>query len=109
MRMAKVPGSQRSLWLGHADQEESRTTSRSYGEFDPVYLKDAADATDAYLRELNKRTDRNLFATFHCKSIAKRPPWLIASQVIEIEIPAISRGKMVEPRGIEPLTSTLRT
>ncbi len=109
MRMAQVPGSQRSLWLGHADQEESRTTSRSYGEFDPVYLQDAADATDTYLWELNKRTDRNLFATFHCKSIAKRPPWLIASQVIEIEIPVISRGKMVGAAGIEPATPTMST
>src|SRR5690606_10991192 len=38
MRMKQVPGSQRSQWLGHIDQEESRTTSRSYGEFDPSYL-----------------------------------------------------------------------
>ena len=72
LRMKQVPGSQRSRWLGHADHEESRTTSRSYGEFDPTYLRDAASATDEFMFELNKRTDRDLFARSHCKPTAKR-------------------------------------
>lgn len=72
LRAKQVPGSQRSMWLGHMDEEERQVTSRSYGAYDPSFLKDAADATDAFLFELNKRTDRDLLANSHCKSIANR-------------------------------------
>ncbi len=107
MRMAQVPGSQRSLWLGHADQEESRTTSRSYGEFDPVYLKDAADATDAYLWELNKRTDRDLFAKLHGKLTAKRALLPNEQNTGEDKTSVISVGKVVPIVRFELTTSPL--
>jgi len=61
-RIRQVPGIQRSQWLGHADPEEKRTTWCSYGEFDPQYLAEAAEVTDEYMWELNKLTDRRMFA-----------------------------------------------
>lgn len=72
MRAANVPGSQRSMWMGHMDEEEREVTARSYGAWEPDFLQAAAEATDAFLVELNKRTDRDLFATSHCKSIANQ-------------------------------------
>lgn len=62
LRIAQVPGSQRSIWMGHMDEEEKRITSGSYGAYDPTFLKEAAEATDEFMTELNKRTDRDLFA-----------------------------------------------
>lgn len=71
MRRVQVPGSQRSIWMGHMDEEEKRTTSQSYGQFDPSFLQDAADAVDEFMVRLNQRTDRDLFAPSHCKTTAK--------------------------------------
>lgn len=71
MRASSVPGSQRSMWMGHMDEEERQITSQAYGAYDPSFLKDAADATDEFMFKLNKRTDRDLFAKSHGKSTAK--------------------------------------
>ena len=109
LRMKQVPGSQRSKWLGHADHEESRTTSRSYGEFDPTYLRDAANATDEFMFELNKRTDRDLFARSHCKSTAKDNVVTFPADQARMENSVISKGRMVGATGIEPVTPTMST
>ncbi len=109
LRMKQVPGSQRSKWLGHADHEESRTTSRSYGEFDPTYLRDAANATDEFMFELNKRTDRDLFALSHCKSTAKDNVVSFPADQARMENSVISRDRMVGATGIEPVTPTMST
>lgn len=68
LRTKQVPEDQIAVLLGHK-RPEYRTT-RMYGEFDPSYLRDAADAIDEYLFELNMRTDRDLFAPIRCKSVA---------------------------------------
>lgn len=57
-----------SMQLGHRNPEHR--TTRLYGEFDPAYLADCADAIDEYIFDLNKRTDRDLFAQNCCKSVA---------------------------------------
>lgn len=57
-----------SMQLGHT-KTEHRTT-RLYGEFDPAYLMDCANAIDEYIFELDKRTDRDLFAKSCCKTVA---------------------------------------
>jgi integrase len=109
LRMKQVPGSQRSKWLGHADHEESRTTSRSYGEFDPTYLRDAANATDEFMFELNKRTDRDLFAPSHCKSTAKDDILTFPADQARTKSTVIPIGRMVGATGIEPVTPTMST
>lgn len=68
MRTKQVPEDQVAVLLGHR-RPEHRTT-RLYGEYDPGYLRDAACAIDEYLWELNKRTDRDLFARSHCNFTA---------------------------------------
>jgi len=60
LRSKQVPEDQIAIMLGHR-RPEFRTT-RLYGEFDSGYLRDAANATDEYLYEFNKLTDRDLFA-----------------------------------------------
>jgi len=60
LRSKQVPEDQIAIMLGH-HRPEFRTT-RLYGEFDPSYLRDATNAIDEYLYELNKFTERDLFA-----------------------------------------------
>ncbi len=67
LRTKQVPEDQVALLLGHR-RPEYRTT-RLYGEFDPGYLRDAADAIDEYMWELDRRTDRSLFATAKSKAV----------------------------------------
>ena len=69
LRSKQVPEDQVAVLLGHR-RPEFRTT-RMYGEYDPGYLRDAANAIDEYLFELDKRTDRDLFPKSRCKSVAK--------------------------------------
>ena len=97
------PGIQRSQWLGHADEEESRTTSRSYGEFDADYLR---DATDSFLWELNKRTDRDLFAPSHCKFTASSGS-VRDTVLLPLEKSEKYQVVMVGAAGIEPATPTM--
>ena len=108
LRQRQVPGIQRSQWLGHADEEESRTTSRSYGEFDPDYLRDAADATDSFLWELNKRTDRDLFAPSHCKFTASSGS-VRDTVLLPVEKSEKYQVVVVGAAGIEPATPTMST
>jgi integrase len=65
LRTRQVPEDQIAVLLGHR-RPEFRTTLM-YGEYDPSYLQDAANAIDEYLWDLNKRTDRDLFAPNCCK------------------------------------------
>lgn len=67
MRRASVPVSreQRSLWLGHAVKEGSRTTDW-YEKFDPDYLEGPMRATEEIILKLQKHTTRSLLApTMH--------------------------------------------
>lgn len=60
LRSARVPGDQMQLFMGHRSADTK--ISDSYGQFDADYLCDAAEAIDAFMRELNRRTERDLFA-----------------------------------------------
>lgn len=61
-RLARgVTREQRSLWLGHAVREGSRTTD-NYEAFDPEYLADVALATDYVLLQVQWHCQRLLFA-----------------------------------------------
>ena len=68
LRTKQVPEDQVSVLLGHR-RPEYRTT-RLYGEYDPSYLRDAADAIDEYICELDMRTDRDLTPPSCCKTVA---------------------------------------
>jgi hypothetical protein len=68
MAAGEVQVIKRSCTNAHR-RPEYRTT-RLYGEYDPGYLRDAADAIDEYIWELNHRTDRDLFAPDCCKTVA---------------------------------------
>ncbi len=68
LRTRQVPEDQIAVLLGHR-RPEFRTTLM-YGEYDPSYLQGAANAIDEYLWDLNKRTDRDLFAPVCCKTVA---------------------------------------
>jgi hypothetical protein len=56
-----VTRERRSLWLGHAVDEGSRTTDH-YEAFDAEVLRDVALATDFVMSELQKLTSTPLFA-----------------------------------------------
>lgn len=56
-----VTREQRSLWLGHAVREGSRTTD-NYEAFDPEYLADVALATDFVMQQVQAKCSRKLFA-----------------------------------------------
>jgi hypothetical protein len=56
-----VTREQRSLWMGHAVKEGSRTTD-NYEAFDPEYLADVALATDFVMQQLQTKCSRRLFA-----------------------------------------------
>lgn len=56
-----VTREQRSLWLGHAVKEGSRTTD-SYEAFDPEFLADVALATDFVMQQVQAKCSRKLFA-----------------------------------------------
>jgi len=52
LRAAKVPSEQISYQIGHRRPEER--TTRTYGEYDPRYLAEAASAIDAWMRRILK-------------------------------------------------------
>ena len=62
-RIRVVPGirvdrEQRQVWLGHLSQD----TTSAYEIADPEYLREAAAATDAIIREIDALTERSLWA-----------------------------------------------
>lgn len=61
LRRSRVSEDQIAQQLGHV-RPHLRTTG-GYGEFGPDYLKEAADAIDAYMVRLQTLTKRALFAT----------------------------------------------
>lgn len=52
---------ERAAWLGHTDQT-FRTTDHWYESWDPDYLVNAMQATDAIMTMLNGLTERSLIA-----------------------------------------------
>lgn len=58
LRKARISEDQIGLFLGHR-RADTRITMR-YGEFDPAYMQDAADAIDAWIARLAKHTARPL-------------------------------------------------
>jgi integrase len=55
----RVSSEERARWMGHIDPN-FRTTQKWYESFDPNYLASAAQATDALMTMLNKKTKRKL-------------------------------------------------
>lgn len=68
LRTKQVPEDQIAVLLGH--RRPMLRTTQTYREHDPSYLRGAANAIDDYLWEMNKRTDRDLFAPVCCKTVA---------------------------------------
>ncbi len=56
-----VSREQRSIWMGHAVREGSRTTD-NYEAFDPEYLADVALAIDFVMQQLQTHCQRRLFS-----------------------------------------------
>lgn len=56
-----VSREQRSIWLGHAAPEGSKTTAW-YESMDPEFLAEAARATDQVIAELQKHTRKTILA-----------------------------------------------
>lgn len=59
LRRYAVPSDQINVQLGH--KRPSNRTSDLYGEYEPSYLAEAADALDAYMVRLQALTKRRLF------------------------------------------------
>lgn len=51
-RRAEVPKGQQDMWLGHVDKQHKSTDW--YGAYEPGFLKEAAEATDAFLKSVDQ-------------------------------------------------------
>jgi hypothetical protein len=59
-RAPRVPPEQKDLWMGHKRPKSG--SSEWYERFDPDFLEDARNFTDAFMVELQKHCKRSLFA-----------------------------------------------
>lgn len=64
LRRRRVPREQREMWMGH----HRVNINDAYGIFEPDYLKDARDAVDSFLKELEKACKVPLFRQVSAKT-----------------------------------------
>jgi hypothetical protein len=68
MRSKAVPDEQIALFLGHIQPPQSVQTTIIYSPYSPLYLREAKDAAEAFVREIAR----------HCrKHDVLQPPWTV--------------------------------
>lgn len=65
MLKRRVPREEIAVWLGHIQPPQNPKTTLVYSPYEPAYLMNAKAAVEAFVRELNKLTKRDLLL----------PPW----------------------------------